>query len=107
MGTSEDAESAWFSLGGRGGDVDCSALGEERVGMNLKASLFWMRFCLLHSGHPVTSVVFLLPQRHNGSHRQEAEAEEASLLGLDGSALGRPVGTEWCVPQKRHRKKYK
>ena len=58
--TSEDGESAWFSLEGKGGDVPCPALDVDGVGMNFKASVFWMRFCLLHSGHPVTSVVFLL-----------------------------------------------
>lgn len=108
VGTSEDDESACFSLGRRGRDVDCPALGEGGGGRNFKASLFWMRFCLLTQGiQLVTGVVFLLPQGRNGSHGQEAEAEEASLLGLDGCALGRPAGAEWCVPQQRHPKRHK
>lgn len=106
VATSEDGESAWFSLEGRGGDVAYPALDEDGVSMNFKASLFWMRFCLLHSGNPVTSLVFLLSKGHNGSHSQKAEAEEASLLGLDDCALGRPVGIEWYVPQQRRQKKY-
>lgn len=85
--------------GVRVGDVGCSALGENTVGINLKASLFWDEVLfpsLRASGY---KCCFSPPQGHNDSHRQEAEAKEASLLGIDGCALGRPVGTKWYVPQ--------
>lgn len=85
--------------GGRVGDVGCSALSENGVGMNLKASLFWDEVLFPSLWASSYKCCFSPAQGHNDSHCQEAEAKEASLLGIDDCALGRPVDTKWCVPQ--------
>lgn len=64
--------------------------------MNLKASLFGEEVLSPSLRASSYKGCFSPPQGQNGSHGQDAE--EASWLGLDGSALGGPVGTERCVP---------
>lgn len=75
--------------------------------MNFKASLFWDEVLSLSLRASCYKCCFSSPQGHNGGQCQEAEAEEASPLGFDGCALGRPVGTEWCVPQQRDERRNK
>lgn len=72
-------------------------LAKSTTDKNLRACLFWDVVLFPSSFSIQLQVFFLLHQGHNGSHSKKAEVKEATLLGLGGYPLGRPVGTERYV----------
>lgn len=79
---------------GREGFRAAVLLAKSATDKNLRACLLWDVVLFPSSFSIQLQVFFLLHQGHNGSYSKEAEAKEATLLGLGGCPLGRPVGTE-------------